>query len=394
METTVKTAKRSGVIVAGLALFSMFFGAGDLIWPLILGGSTGDQSGWALMGLLITGVSLPLLGLMAMMLFQGDWRAFFGQMGRVPGWVLILLIQAILGPFGSLPRLITLSFATLKPYFPLWMSLPIFSVLASVLLYFFTMKRNRVVDILGSILCPLLLVSLGAILVLGLLNPPAPEAIAMEPSQAFFSGLNVGYNTLDLIASFIFAPLVLSYFNKKKESELTHDDRKSMVKKMFKASLLAAGLLAAMYFGLTTISAHYTPHLPAGHAPEERLAQISLTLLGHWGALFSCLSVALSCLTTAIPISVITASYVHEDLAKKKIPLGVAAIISLAISCCMANLGFMGIAKVLSPILQILCPGLILLSILNLLHKLYEMRMKKTPVFVAFALSTIGYFIP
>lgn len=388
----MEVKQRSGVIIAGLALFSMFFGAGDLIWPLILGGQAGDHHGYALIGLLISGVSLPLLGLIAMMLFQGDWRAFFGQMGRLPGWVLILVIQAILGPFGSLPRLITLSFATLKPYIPLWFTLPYFSLFAAILLFFFTMRRHRVVDILGIVLCPLLLICLGAILVLGMINPPEAQTMLISNKEAFFSGLNVGYNTLDLIASFIFAPLVLAYFHSKK-GELTKEEKRASFKRMLKSSLLAAFLLAAMYYGLTTVSAHYTPHLAIDHLPEERLGAISQTLLGPYGAFFSCLAVALSCLTTAIPISAISATYIHEDLAKKKISLGLSAVISLGITMFMANLGFMGIAAILSPVLQILCPGLIILSIFNLLHKLYEMRTQKAPVFVAFAISTIGYFI-
>ncbi len=78
--------KKSEVIAAGLALFSMFFGAGDLIWPLILGGTAGDKNIYAVLGLLITGVSLPLLGLMAMMLFRGNYKAFF-QSIRAHCWL-------------------------------------------------------------------------------------------------------------------------------------------------------------------------------------------------------------------------------------------------------------------------------------------------------------------
>lgn len=388
-------AKRFDFVIAGLALFSMFFGAGDLIWPLILGGNTGDSSFSALLGLWISGVSLPLLGLLAMMLFSGNYRAFFGQMGRLPGWVLIFLIQAILGPFGSLPRIITLTYATIQPFIPHFISLPIFSVLYGALLFCFTIKKNRVIDILGAFLSPMLLIFMGTILVLGLINPPPAESLGYTDKAAFFSGLNVGYNTLDLIASFIFAPLVMGYFYKK-EGEIPLEERKNIFKKMLKSSLLAAFLLAAMYFGLTTVSSHLTPYLNPNHAPETRLNEISFYLLGAWGALFSCAGVALSCLTTAIPISVITATYIHEDIFKKKggnkgLMLG--AAISLGITIFMANLGFMGIADALSPILQILCPGLIILSILNILHMLYEMRMQKAPVFVAFALSTIGYLI-
>jgi LIVCS family branched-chain amino acid:cation transporter len=375
--------KQSGVIVAGLALFSMFFGAGDLIWPLILGGQVGDRSLSATLGLLISGVSLPLLGLMAMMLFSGDTRAFFSKAGRWPGIILLFVIQAILGPLGSLPRLITLCHASLHPYMPDFITLPIFSVLAVALIFALTLKRHRLIDIVGVVLGPLLLICLGAILVCGFIHHPEAAASSLSNPQAFQSGLNVGYNTLDLIASFIFAPLVLTYFQA--------EDKKSRIKKMVKASLIAAGLLAAMYIGLTYVASYYTSHLPL-HAPEERLGAISLHLLGPVGAFFSCMAIALSCLTTAIPIAAISASYIHEDLMRKKGSLALATCLSLGIAMIIANLGFMGIAALLSPILQILCPGLILLSIFNILHQLYAIKMRKMPVYAAFAIATVGYF--
>lgn len=384
--------KKYEVIAAGLALFSMFFGAGDLIWPLILGGQSGNMNLYAMLGLLITGVSLPLLGLISMMLFKGDYNAFFNQTGRKIGFVLILLIQAILGPFGSIPRLVTLSYATMKPYLFDGLTLFHFSLLSAALVFFFTVKRHKVVDILGYVLCPLLLIVMGSILVTGFFHPHETFYVNVSKKEAFFNGLNVGYNTLDLIASFIFAPLVLTYFKNEESSSASQSLHQSF-KKMIKASFLAAFLLAMMYIGLTYVSSYYTPILSQPHQPEERLACISYHLLGPIGALFSCVAVALSCLTTAIPISIISADYIHKDLLKGKGSLYIATIISLGISAAMANIGFMGIAKFLSPILNILCPGLIILSILNIFHKLYEMRMRKMPVYLAFALSTISYLV-
>lgn len=380
----------TGVIAAGLALFSMFFGAGDLIWPLILGGTAGNMNFYAMLGLLVTGVSLPLLGLMAMMLFQGDYKAFFNQIGRVPGWILLFIIQAILGPFGSTPRLFTLSHATLKPYLPEFVTLPIFCMGAMALIFLFTIRRHRVVDILGLVLCPILLLTLGLIIVLGLINHPSPEIIAATQGETFFKGLNVGYNTLDLIASFIFAPLVLSYFRSEKGVVETQETRKKLFKKMIKACAIAGILLSAMYVCLTYIASYYISSLPP-HAPEERLAAISMYLLGSKGAFFSCLAVSLSCLTTAIPISVISAEYIHTQFLRNKGSLALPIMASLGLSAVVANLGFMGIAQMLSPLLQIICPGLIILCIFNILHKIYEMRMRRTPIFAAFALSLIGY---
>ena len=384
--------QKTGVIAAGLALFSMFFGAGDLIWPLILGGHAGDKNFFAMIGLLITGVSLPLLGLVAMMLFDGNYRSFFNQTGRIPGIVLVFLIQAILGPFGSTPRLITLAHATLKPYLPDFFNLAVFSVCACVLVYVFTVRKQRVIDVIGLYLCPILLLALGSILVLGFIHPPTPAVTALSEKESFFYGLNVGYNTLDLIASFIFAPLVLSYFLSGGTTIDSPESRRQVFKKMTKACLIAGSLLAGMYIGLTYLASFYTPILPE-HAPEERLGVISRYLLGPSGALFSCAAVSMACLTTAIPISVISAEYIHKDFMRGKGSINTAVMISLGLSMVVANLGFMGIANMLSPILQILCPGLIILSMLNILHKLYEMRMRRIPVFAAFFISLVSYLV-
>lgn len=383
--------KNSGVIAAGLALFSMFFGAGDLIWPLILGGSAGDKNFFAMLGLLITGVSLPLLGLIAMMLFQGDYHAFFGRIGKWPCIAVIFIVQVILGPVGSIPRLITLSYATLKPYLPEIISLAAFSILASAVVLAFTIKPRKVVQLLGLVLTPILLLSLGAILILGFLSHPEPLPIDLNNTEAFVSGIKVGYNTLDLIASFIFAPLVLSHFIMGGEGFSSQASKLDIFKKMVKASLLAAGLLCSMYIGLTYVSSYYTPVLGEAIKPEERLSAISMYLLGPYGALVSCLAVAMACLTTAIPLVSIFADYMKKDLFREKGGNVMPLLLTLAISSLIANLGFMGIANMLSPILQVLCPGLIVLSVLNIMHKLFETRVPRIPVFATFAISTLGY---
>lgn len=389
---TMSLKKSSSVIAAGLALFSMFFGAGDLIWPLILGGTAGNKNFYAMLGLLVTGVSLPLLGLIAMMMFRGDYRDFFGQTGKWPGIILVFIIQAILGPLGSIPRLITLSFATLKPYLP-DISLFTFSILSSLLVLAFTLRKNKVINLLGLVLTPILLICLGCILVLGFINPPAAHAVDWTSQEAFNNGLHVGYNTLDLIAAFIFAPLVLSHFMTDKEDMGNPEGRKEVFGKMLKASLLAAGLLSAMYIGLTYVASYYTSTLPSGHLPEERLSAIAQHLLGPQGAFFACLAVAMACLTTAIPIVAICSDYIQQDLLPVNkgplLPLGMTLVISIAV----ANLGFIGIANMLSPILNILCPSLIVLSISNIINKMYEIRTRKAPIFITFALSTVNYFV-
>lgn len=381
----------SGVIAAGLALFSMFFGAGDLIWPLILGGSSGDNNFYAMLGLLFTGVSLPLLGLISMMLFQGNYREFFGRVGVRSSFFLIFIIQAVLGPFGTIPRAITLSYATLKPYFPFDISLVIFGVLCCIIILAFTLKPQKLVSLLGLVLTPLLLLTLGAILLMGFWKHPEQAVSESPPYQAFTDGLKVGYNTLDLIASFLFAPLVLSHFMMDNEEKDVIRSRKIVFRKMVYASLIAAGLLSLMYIGLTYVSSYYAPLLNPSHQPEEKLSLIAMQLLGPTGAFISCIAVALACLTTAIPLSSICAEYIRQDLFKGKGGTLIPLLITLVISGAMANLGFMGIAKLLGPVLQVLCPSLIVLSLLNIAHKLYETKVSKLPVYTTFAISTISH---
>ena len=158
---------------------------------------------------------------------------------------------------------------------------------------------------------------------------------------------------------------------------------------MLKSSFLAAALLAGMYIGLTHIAASYTPLLPPEHAPEERLALVSLHLLGPYGGFVSCIAVTMACLTTAISITAVVSDYIKTDLLKEKGGRNLPILITLGISALLANIGFMGIAKMLGPILTILCPGLIVLSVLNILHRLYEMKLGKLAVFAAFAVTTI-----
>lgn len=361
--------------VAGLALFSMFFGAGDLIWPFILGGMAGDQNLYAFTGLLISGVFLPLVGLFAMLLYRGDYNAFFKRLGKIPSLLLIFLIQAILGPIGSIPRLLTLSYSTLEPYFPISLSLIAFSFLASLFVLVCTHKKHRIVELLGIILTPILLVCLGFILFLGFKNPPEPQSFNMSQQEAFSLGLGVGYNTLDLIASFIFAPFVLSHFC------LQHDDSdqgKQPIKKMAYASLIAAALLSIMYLGLTFLASYYTPTLNPDLPPEARLTALASLLLGPYGGFVASLSVCLACLTTSIPLVSIASDYIHETFLSSRVPHVIPQALVLIVSTAIATLGFTGIANMLQPLLHILCPILFVISLINIGAKILGVEAAET----------------
>ena len=116
-------------LAIGLAMFSMFFGAGNIVFPLALGQYAGDQNFYGMLGLLLTAAFMPIAGVIAMILFDGNYRAFFGRLGRIPGFILALITISLLGPLGSTPRCIALSYTTLHNAF-LDMSPSLFSGLS------------------------------------------------------------------------------------------------------------------------------------------------------------------------------------------------------------------------------------------------------------------------
>ena len=388
----VTKIRQSSLVTTGLALFSMFFGAGNLIFPLLIGKSVGDNVWVAIAGLGLTAVIVPFLGLAAMVLFQADYHRFFGRIGKIPGALLLLLLQLILGPFGVIPRLVTLMHAMLGSYLPN-MPLILFSILAATLIFGCSFKRQQLIGFLGVILAPVLLLSLAALVFFGLTDDSSLAPASSPVGDSFLQGLFGGYNTMDLIAAFLFATVVLPHFQK--ETDLGHPTQRqrSLLKKMFFSSLIAAALLFLTYIGLCLISAHHGWTLDAAYPPEQMLSSIAVKLLGPAGGCIAAVAVITACLTTAMTLASIFADYLQKDLCREKISPTFALILTLAMATLFANLGFGGIAAFLGPILQVVYPGLILLTMLNLFHSLCGYRMVKLPVFLAFTGSAIVYFI-
>lgn len=384
--------KPSSTLETGLALFSMFFGAGNLIFPLLVGEAAGANNIYAVLGLGITAVAFPFLGLIAMMLFNGDYKAFFGRLGTVPGALLFFLLQALLGPFGVIPRLVTLMHATLKPYFS-DLSLPLFSVITCATLFFFTVRPRKIIRLLGWILTPIFLISLALLIVFGLTHTPEAIDTGLTAPQSFLKGLLGGYNTMDLIAAFLFATAVLPHLRKGTQHLSPDDAQRFMVSKMIKASLIAVLLLLITYVGLSFVSAHHTHALGKAYAPEDLLGAIAFTILGPTGAIIASITIVLACLTTAISLVSIFSQYVHKEFLKGRPGWDRFSLYAtLLITGLLSNLGFSGIAKFLGPLLQVIYPGLILFSLLNIIYKMRAFKPVKTPVYLFLTSTALFQF--
>jgi branched-chain amino acid:cation transporter, LIVCS family len=365
--------KNYDLYAMGMAIFAMFFGAGNIIFPLALGQQTAEQTPYAILGLLVTAVFVPFSGLLAMYLYQGQVRTFFGRLGQKPGLALAFLIIALLGPLGSTPRCIALAYSTLNLAYPGIMPL-LFNAIACGCLFLMAYKKQHLLSILGYILTPLLLALLAFIMIKGLWNHPSysPSPDQMEVLAPFWKGLKEGYNTMDLLAAFFFAPVIIS-LTQAKLSPLT--DTKSRLFFILKASGIGAALLSIIYVGFSFLAAFHSTELE-GIPAEQLLAVISLKILGPHAGLIVCLTVVLACLTTAVALITAFAGFVHQELfeGKKSYPLILA--LSILLTFLIACFEFQGISQFLTPVLEVCYPILIVLTAYNLIEQLYRLGQK------------------
>ena len=153
-------------------------------------------------------------------------------------------------------------------------------------------------------------------------------------------------------------------------------------------------LLLFTYIGICFISAHHAPSIDSSYGSEELLSVVAFKLLGPIGGAVAAIAIVTACLTTAITLATIFADYLQNDLGKGKFTFPTSLFITLAITTGFANLGFTGISAVLGPILQICYPGLIVLTVMNIIHYFTGFKAIKVPVFLTFAISAILYKYP
>src|SRR5579862_5846740 len=143
------------VISTGFALFSMFFGSGNLVFPISVGTECQGHFILGSLGILMTGVIVPFLGVLGMMLYKGDIASFFGCFGKKGTFIFSLLALALMGPFGVLARCLTVAHGALMLILP-HISLPLTSALLCLIIFLLTVKKSKIVPILGSVLTPFL----------------------------------------------------------------------------------------------------------------------------------------------------------------------------------------------------------------------------------------------
>lgn len=370
----MKLDKGTSSLVIGLALFAMFFGSGNLIYPLFVGQFAKDQ--WMMMGsgFLLTAVLMPFLGVVAMVAYEGCYASFFNTIGRVPGFIFRTFLLTIWIPLGSAPRCMTLAFASMKSYFaympPLWM----FSLIYSALVFVIVVKKLGILDILGKWITPLLLGSIACVFYQGFTSFSTPSGVQEVKDGLFFSGIIEGYNTMDLIASFFFSASVIHIINS------SGSTMKQTLKLVVRSSVIGIVVLAGVYVSLIAVSARHAGLLE-GIPKDEALAYLAQVLMGPAWSFAAILAILLACFSTSIALILVYTDYLHDEVLKKTQHPILSVIIALAITYVMSLFGLEGITMVTAPVFKICYPLLICLIVWNVCGKLFFQKKDNEQVY-------------
>lgn len=360
------------VISTGFALFAMFFGSGNLVFPITVGQESEGNYLLAALGILFTGVFVPFLGVFGMMLYRGDISSFFRHFGKKGIFLFSFLALALMGPFGVLARCLTVAHGSLLLLFPN-ISLPITSLVMCIFIYFAAVNKNKIISTLGTVLTPFLLLSIGVIAFFGLKQGSFPETISLGGWKALKNGFFQGYQTMDLLAAFFFSQFVIKQLHSKLSPS---DGEKPLLRHFYKSSLIGGGILSAVYLILVLLGWIYSPAL-LHTAPQEMLGMIALQALGPIAAPCVCLTVLFACLTTAIVLASLFADFLQNNVTKNKIGNKQSLAITLSIGFVVSTFEFAGIARFLGPMLEAIYPGLIVLTVINIAAKFFGRKTAK-----------------
>ncbi|WP_350300326.1 branched-chain amino acid transport system II carrier protein [Peribacillus frigoritolerans] len=365
-------APLSFVIVTGLMLFALFFGAGNLIFPAMLGQSAGTNLWSASLGFIITGVGLPFITILAFG-FSGknDVQSLASRAHPLFGIIFTVVLYLSLGPLFALPRTGSVSYEIgIKPFLSNdvgFLPLLIFTIIYFGIACLLSINPSKMLDIVGKILTPLLLIFIGILIVVAIINPMGEiqSPTADYSDNSFFKGFQEGYLTMDTLAGFAFGIIVI---NAIKDRGIT--SRKEVLGFCMKAGLIAATLLVIVYASITYVGATSVEKLGQLGNGGDVLAQASNHFFGPAGAVLLGLIVIAACLTTSIGLITACATYFNKILPAVSYKSYV--VIFSVFSAAVANVGLTKLISITVPVLTALYPVAIVLIVLTFFHSLFK----------------------
>lgn len=346
-------------IVVGFALFAMFFGAGNVVFPPHLGMHAGEQWANGFLFYFIADIGLALVAMFAI-LHAGGADNITGRIGHVASNVLMCAVILCIGPMVAIPRTAATTLEmSVTPFFS-GMSPVVFSIIFFAVILLLSIKQSAVIDIVGKILTPALLIGLLVLIVKGFVSPIGDIVdTGVSASEVTVNGIKSGYQTMDVLAAMAFGIIILSSADEK-----GYTDSKSAAKMIGIAAALSGVLLMIVYFGLTYLGATASTVFPTDISRANLVIGIVELLLGKAGLIIFAIVVALACITTAVALVSSTASF-FAKLADDKISYSVFVVVICVSSAIISNLGLDMIIAIATPVLDIVYPPMLVLILLS-----------------------------
>ena len=363
----------SQTLLIGSLLFGLYFGAGNLIFPIELGQNSGYNLYKVVLGFIISGVGLPLLGVVASAISKND--SLF-EMGKTVSdkfaYIFTTALYLTIGPFFAIPRTSTVAFevgiASNISEKNTKLFLLIFSLVFFITVLAFALKPGRVMDNIGKILTPTFLILLSVLVILANVKPMGPLG-QIKPTQNYqnnplFVGILDGYNTMYALASLAFAIIIISSIRK-----LGVKDSNQIAKETLKSGIICLFAMSTVYVSLAFMSSSSVKIMKLGNNGGIILSNISFYYLGNFGKILLAAIVIIACLKTAIGL-IIACSEIFIQMYPNSLSYKTYAIIFTLISFLIANLGLQNIISLSIPVLMYLYPLAIVLIFLSLLYPL------------------------
>ena len=383
--------KTKDIYITGFALFSMFFGAGNLILPPFLGKNAGDLWSWVTIGFFITAVFIPILGILAHAKLQGTMYDFGKKVSPTFSLIYCFVIYTICIALPA-PRTASVTHEmAIAPYFSNSSSL-ITSSIYFGFVFLFAMNRSKILNLIGKFLTPLIICMLLSIIFIGFFT--APNAINTSALKTpFVDGLLEGYQTFDAIASIVVGGVLVISMNFNKKA--TFNYKKELITK---AGFIAGFGLLIIYAGLIYNGVLFSSTFTEGANRTEVLKSLSNQTLGNIGSVFLSVLVALACFTTAVGIITGTADYFKGINNNSQKVFTITAVIGCILGVLVGQFDVTYIINIALPALMFIYPITIILIILNVISNKYTSGFVfKIVVLVTFIFSIpdfLGFIIP
>lgn len=360
-------------LAVGLLLFALFLGAGNIIFPPLLGQQAGDHISLAMIGFLITGVGLPLLAIVAVAKAGGDLQLLASRVHPVFGIIFTSIVYLAIGPFFAVPRTGSVSYEIgIAPFLTEaanehWAPLFITSVVFFALILYLSFNPSKLVDRVGKILTPVLLVVILVLAVKSFMTPMGDPGVAVGnyTNAPFYEGFVQGYLTMDVLGALVFGIVILQALR-----GMGMSDKKKQVKTTIFAGIVAAIGLAFVYISLGYIGNTSISAIGTSDNGGVIIAKSAQYLFGSFGSIILSLTILLACISTAVGLLTANAQFFNKLF--PKISYKMFLIVFTLLSVAITNVGLSTIISTSLPVLLIIYPLAIVLMLLSLVDHFFK----------------------